>query len=106
MKRSLEEPIRQIAENAGKDGAVIVEEVKKREGAEGFNAATDTFENLVAAGIIDPTKVTRTALQNAASIAGMFLITEVVVTDKPEEKQSGDIPGGMPQGMGGMPGMM
>ena len=107
LKRALEEPLRQIAENAGKDGAVIVEEVKKREGAEGYNAATGTFENLVSAGIIDPTKVTRSALQNAASIAGMFLITEAVVSEKPEEKGAGgDMPAGMPPMGGGMPGMM
>lgn len=104
IKRALEEPLRQIAENAGKDGAVVVEDVKRKEGAEGYNAATDTFENLVKAGIIDPTKVTRSALQNAASIAGMFITTEAVVTDKPEEKD--DKGGGMPGGMGMPPGGM
>ena len=106
LMRALEEPIRQIAENAGKDGAVIVEEVKKREGADGYNAATDTFENLVTAGIIDPTKVTRSALQNAASIAGMFLITEAVISEIPEENGGGEMPAGMPGMGGGMPGMM
>ena len=109
LKRALEEPVRQIAENAGKDGAVVVEEIKKRQGAEGYNAETDTYENLVTAGIIDPTKVTRSALQNAASIAGMFLITEAIVAEKPDESGKGDAlaGGGMPPGMGGgMPGMM
>lgn len=105
LKRALEEPVRQIAENAGKDGSVIVEEVKKRAGAEGYNAATDTFENLVTAGIIDPTKVTRSALQNAASIAGMFLITEALVSEIPDEKND-SMPGGMGGMGGGMPGMM
>ena len=106
LMRALEEPVRQIAENSGKDGAVIVEEIKKKEGAEGYNAATNTFENLVSAGIIDPTKVTRSALQNAASIAGMFLITEAVVSEIPEENPGGDMPAGMPGMGGGMPGMM
>lgn len=100
VRRALEEPLRQIAENAGKDGAVVVEEVKKREGAVGYNAEADRYEDLVAAGIIDPTKVTRFALQNAASIGAMLLTTEAVVTDKPEKKESKS-GGGMPD-MGGM----
>lgn len=104
LRRSLEEPVRQIAINAGKEGSVIVEEVKKEKGNHGYNAAEDRFEDLVAAGIVDPTKVTRSALQNAASAAAMLLTTEAVVTDIPEKKEPGGMPGGMP-GMGGMGGM-
>jgi len=104
LKKALEEPIKQIAINSGKDGAVIAEEVKKLEGNQGYNAAKDKFEDLVAAGIIDPTKVTRSAVQNAASIAAMLLTTEAAVTDLPEEKHdNGPAPA---PGMGGMPGMM
>ncbi|MFA5134252.1 MAG: chaperonin GroEL [Patescibacteria group bacterium] len=102
LRRALEEPARQIALNAGKEGSVIVEDVKRRKGNEGYNAATDVFEDLVAAGIVDPTKVTRSALQNAASAAAMLLTTEAVVTDLPE-KDNKD--GGMPGMGGGMPGM-
>ena len=101
LRRALEEPLRQIAHNAGKDGSIVVEEVKKRKGAEGYNASNDTYQDLVAEGIIDPTKVTRSALQNAASIASMLLTTEVVIADLPEKKESA-APGGMPGGMGGM----
>ena len=101
LMRALEEPIKQIAQNAGKNGAVVAEEVKKLSGSHGYNAAADRFEDLVAAGIIDPAKVTRFALQNAASIAAMILTTEAIVTDKPEKKDS---PMGAP-GMGGMGGM-
>ncbi|OIP79535.1 MAG: chaperonin GroEL [Parcubacteria group bacterium CG08_land_8_20_14_0_20_48_21] len=105
LRRAIEEPLRQIAENAGKDGAVVVEEVKKSKGNYGYNAATDTYEDLVESGIIDPAKVTRTALENAASIAAMFLTTAVVVTDIPEKKDAHEpdmsgMGGGM--GMGGM----
>ncbi|MFA6473345.1 MAG: chaperonin GroEL [Patescibacteria group bacterium] len=103
LLRALSEPVRQIATNAGKDGSVIAEEVKKLKGSHGYNAADDKYEDLVAAGIVDPTKVTRSALQNAASIAAMLLTTEAVVTDLPEKKGEG-APGGMP-GMGGMGGM-
>ncbi|MDP3245235.1 MAG: chaperonin GroEL [bacterium] len=100
LRRALEEPVRQIAENAGKDGAVVVEEIKRHDGQYGYNAATDKYEDLVAAGIVDPTKVVRFALQNAASIAAMILTTETVITDIPEKKEKG----GMPDmsGMGGM----
>lgn len=106
LRRSLEEPLRQIATNAGKDGAVILSEVLKREGNEGYNAAEDQFEDLVKAGIIDPTKVTRSALQNAASVAAMLLTTEAAVTDIPEKKEAmPPAPGGMPGGMGDMAGM-
>jgi chaperonin GroEL len=107
LRRSLEEPIRQIASNAGKDGSVVAEQVKKMKGTEGYNAATDTYEDLLKAGIVDPTKVTRSALENAASIASLILTTEAVVTDIPEEKKdAGMAGGGMPGGMGGMGGMM
>ena len=103
--RSLEEPIRQIAHNAGLEGSVIVERLKNEEIGVGFNAATNEWVNMIEKGIVDPTKVTRSALQNAASVAAMFLTTEAVVADKPEEGGSG---GGMPDmgGMGGMGGMM
>jgi chaperonin GroEL len=107
LKRSLEEPLRQIAENAGQDGAVVVENIKKNDSGQGYNAATGNYEDLVSAGIVDPTKVTRSALQNAASIASMILTTEAAVTDLPEKKDDaagGGMPGGMPGGMdmGGM----
>jgi chaperonin GroEL len=105
LKRALEEPTRQIAFNAGKEGSVIVERLKKEEDNMGYNAKTDKFEDLVEAGVIDPTKVTRIALQNAASIAGMVLTTEALVTDIKEKDSDGPA---MPPmgGMGGMPGMM
>jgi chaperonin GroEL len=106
LKRALEEPVRQIAFNAGKDGSVVAEEIRKMDGNMGYNAATDKFEDLVAAGIIDPTKVTRCALQNAASIAAMLLTTECVVTDDPTEKDEHAHGGGSMPGMGGMGGMM
>lgn len=100
IKRALEEPLRQIAHNAGKDGSVVVEEVRKKEGPNGYNALSDQYEDLVTAGIIDPTKVTRTALQNAASIAGLILMTESLVADIPEKKDPApQMPAG---GMGGM----
>ncbi len=102
VRRALEEPLRQIAGNAGKEGAVIVEKVAAGEGPFGFNAATEQFEDLVEAGVIDPAKVTRTALQNAASIAGLMLTTEAMIADAPEEKGEGGMPGGMGGGMGGM----
>jgi chaperonin GroEL len=104
IKRAIEEPIRQIANNAGFEGSVVVQKVKEMGGNEGFNARDDQYEDLVAAGIIDPTKVTRSALQNAASIAGLMLTTEALITDIPEEKSAVPAmpPGG---GMGGMGGM-
>jgi chaperonin GroEL len=102
VKRALEEPLRQIAQNAGKEGAVIVEKVLANKDANyGFNAATEKFEDLVAAGVIDPTKVTRTALQNAASIAGLMLTTEAMIADVQDDKSDGGM-GGMGGGMGGM----
>jgi len=107
LRRALEEPARIIAQNAGVDGAVVVEEIKKHEGNFGYNAATGVYEDLVKAGIIDPAKVTRSALQNAASIAGMFLTTEAVITDIPKKDEPAMPPmgggmGGMGGGMGGM----
>lgn len=104
LRRALEEPLKQIARNAGKDGSVICEHVKGLKGNEGYNAAEDKFEDLVKAGIVDPTKVTRSALENAASIASLVLTTEALVAEIPEEKK--DSAGGMPGGMGGMGGMM
>ena len=102
IKRALEEPLRQIAQNAGKEGAVIVEKVISSDvESYGFNAATEKFEDLVAAGVIDPAKVTRYALQNAASIAGLMLTTEAMIADAPDEKGDGGM-GGMGGGMGGM----
>ncbi len=101
LKKAIEEPIRAIASNAGKDGSVVAEEVKKREGSDGYNAATDTYEDLLKAGIVDPAKVTRTALQNAASIAALFLTTECVITDIPKKEDPAaghDHGGGMPMG--------
>jgi chaperonin GroEL len=94
VRRALEEPLRRIAENAGLDGAVIVGRVEELKGNKGFNAATGEYEDLVAAGIIDPTKVVRTALQNAASIAGLLLTTEAAVTDAPETRKAAPQPGG------------
>ena len=90
LRRALEEPLRQIAENAGEDGSVIVSEVKKLKDAHGFNAMTGVYEDMVKAGIVDPTKVTRSALQNAASIAALFLTTEAVVSEIPEKKEKHD----------------
>lgn len=104
VRRALEEPLRQIAKNAGVDGAVIAEEVKKQNGNMGYNAATGEYEDMVKAGIIDPTKVTRSALQNAASIAGLFLTTEAIVTDIPKKEEPA-MPAGGGMGMGGMGGM-
>lgn len=104
LRRALEEPLRQIAENAGVDGAVVVEEVRKLSGNMGYNAQTEQYEDMVKAGIIDPTKVTRSALQNAASIAGMFLTTEAIITDLPKKDEPAMPP--MGGGMGGMGGGM
>ena len=101
VRRSLEEPLRQIVENCGIEGSVVVNKVKEGKGDYGFNARTEQYENLIGAGVIDPTKVSRIALENAASIAGMLLTTECVVADKPEPKAAA-APAGMPGGMGGM----
>ena len=103
IKRAIEEPLRQIVANAGKEGAVVVQKVREGKGDFGYNARTDVYEHLHAAGVVDPAKVTRVALENAASIAGMFLTTECVIVEKKEEKA--EMPMGAP-GMGGMGGMM
>jgi len=99
VRRALEEPLKQIAQNAGKEGSVIVEEVRKGKSGFGYDALNDKYVNMFEAGIVDPAKVTRSALQNAASIAAMVLTTEAMVTEVPEEKRGG---GGMPGGMGDM----
>jgi chaperonin GroEL len=104
VRRALEEPLRQIVANAGLEPGVILAKVLEGEGDFGFNARTEVYENLIASGIIDPTKVTRSALENAASIAGLLLTTECVITDEPEDEKAGG--GGAPGGMGGMGGMM
>lgn len=106
IRRAVEAPLRTISNNAGVEGAIVVQKVYEGEGAFGYNARTEVYEDLVAAGVIDPTKVTRTALQNAASVAGLLLTTEAVISDKPEEKAAAMPP--MPDmgGMGGMGGMM
>ena len=103
--RSIEEPLRQIVANAGLEGSIVVQKVKEGKGDFGYNARTDVYENLYKAGVIDPTKVTRVALENAASIAGMLLTTECVLADEPEEG-GGAMAGMPPGGMGGMGGMM
>ena len=103
IKRAIEEPLRQIVANAGKEGAVVVQKVREGKGDYGYNARTDEYENLHAAGVVDPAKVARVALENAASIAGMFLTTECVIVEKKEDKP--EMPMGAP-GMGGMGGMM
>ena len=103
IKRAIEEPLRQIVANAGKEGAVVVQKVREGKADFGYNARTDVYENLLAAGVVDPAKVTRVALENAASIAGMFLTTECVIVEKKEDKP--EMPMGAP-GMGGMGGMM
>jgi chaperonin GroEL len=104
VKRAIEEPLRQIVANAGVEGAVVVQRVKDGKADYGYNARTGAYENLLAAGVIDPAKVTRVALENAASIAGMFLTTECVIADKKEDTPAAPaMPAG---GMGGMGGMM
>ena len=103
VKRAIEEPLRQIVANAGKEGAVVVQKVREGKGDFGYNARADVYENLFAAGVVDPAKVTRVALENAAPIAGMFLTTECVIVEKKEDKP--EMPMGAP-GMGGMGGMM
>lgn len=103
VRRSLEEPLRQIVANAGIEGSIVVQKVREGKADFGFNARTEVYENMMAAGVIDPTKVTRVALENAASIASMLLTTECVIADKPEpegEGHSHGMPGGMPGGMG------
>jgi chaperonin GroEL len=101
VKRAVEYPTRVLADNAGEEGSVVVQEVKRRKGNEGYNVSTGVYEDLVKAGVVDPKKVTRAALQNAASIAGLLLTTECLVTETPKEEHSGSAPGGQ-GGMGGM----
>ena len=103
IRRAVEAPLRQLAANAGKEGALIVQEVKKGKGNEGYNVATGEYVDLVKAGIVDPTKVTRSALQNAASISGLLLTTEVLISDAPEKEKAPAMPAG--GGMGGLGGM-
>jgi chaperonin GroEL len=103
VNRAVEAPLRQLADNAGLEGALIVQEVKKGKGNEGYNVATGAYEDLVKAGVVDPTKVTRSALQNASSISGLLLTTEALVTEIPEKEKAPAMPGG--GGMGGMGGM-
>ena len=102
VARALEEPLKQIALNAGMEGGVVAEKVKNLRGANGLNARTGEYEDLMKAGVTDAAKVTRSALQNAASIAALFLTTEAVIADKPEKEGAGGMPGGMPGGMDGM----
>ena len=104
IKRAIEEPLRQIVENAGKEGAVVVQKIKEGKNDFGYNARTDEYQNLYEAGVIDPAKVVRIALENAASIAGMFLTTEAVIVDEKEDMPP--MPMGGAPGMGGMGGMM
>lgn len=104
VKKAIEEPLKMIVVNAGFEGAIIVEKVKGKKGDYGFNARTDKYENLVETGVMDPTKVTRSALQNAASVAGLMLTTQCMVAEKPKEEPA--MPAMPPGGMGGMGGMM
>lgn len=106
VRRALEEPVRQIAENAGLEGSVIVEHMKKQDMEIGYNAENDKWENMIDAGILDPTKVVRSALQNAASVAALMLTTEAVVADKPEPEKNDAAPAAGPGAGGGMGGMM
>jgi len=107
VMRAIEEPLRQIANNAGFEGSVVIDKVKNAEGANGYNADTNTYENLIEAGVIDPTKVVRFALQNAGSVASLMLTTEAMIAESPDDKPEA-MPGGAPGmgGMGGMGGMM
>jgi chaperonin GroEL len=102
VRRAIEEPLRWIASNAGKEGSIVVAQVKGNQGAYGYNAQTDEYEDLISAGVIDPTKVVRSALQNASSIASLLLTTEALVSEIPEEKKEPAMPGGHGGGMGGM----
>ena len=108
VRRSMEEPLRQIVSNAGEDASVILNEVKANSGNYGYNAATGEYGDMIQMGILDPTKVTRAALQNASSIAGLLITTEVMVAELPQDAAAPAMPdmGGMGGGMGGMGGMM
>jgi chaperonin GroEL len=102
VKRAVEAPLRSLSQNAGVEGSIIVQEVKRRKGNDGYNVATGNYEDLVKAGVVDPKKVTRTALQNASSIAGLLLTTECLITELPEKEKPAPAPGGGHGGMGGM----
>ena len=102
VARAIEEPLRWIATNAGLEGSIVVQKVREMKDSEGFNALTDTYEDLVKAGVIDPAKVVRSALQNSSSIASLLLTTEALVSEIPEEKKEAPMPGGHGGGMGGM----
>jgi chaperonin GroEL len=106
IRRAIQEPLKQICANAGEEGSVIVNKVREGKGDFGYNARDGKYDNLKKIGVIDPTKVTRVALENASSVAGMLLTTECVIADKPDENAGGGMPGGMPGMGGGMPGMM
>ena len=102
IRKSIAEPLRWIATNAGQEGSIVVQKVRDAKGDEGYNAASDKYENMVTAGVIDPVKVVRTALQNAASIASLLLTTEALVSEIPEDKKESAAGPGGPGGMGGM----
>jgi len=105
IRRAIEEPLRQIAQNAGTDGSIVVSKVREGKDAFGFNAATLEYTDLVKAGVIDPTKVVRTALQNAASVAALLLTTEAMIAERPKKDAPAPAGGGHGGGMGGMGGM-
>jgi chaperonin GroEL len=105
VRRALEEPLRQIVENGGGDASVVLNQVKQNSGNYGFNVSTEEYGDMIAMGILDPTKVARAALQNAASIAGLMITTEAMVAELPEDKAEGGMPGGGMGDMGGMGGM-
>lgn len=105
VMRAIEEPLRQIANNAGMEGSVVIDKVKNSQGPHGYNAETNTYEDLIKAGVIDPTKVVRLALQNAASVASLMLTTQAMIAEKPEDKPEPMPGGGGAPGMGGMGGM-
>lgn len=104
--RSIEEPTRWIARNAGAEPSIVIDRIRAGKGSYGYNAASGQYEDLIKAGIVDPTKVVRTALQNASSVAGLMLTTEAAIAEKPKEDKGGGMPGGHDGGMGGMGGMM
>ena len=104
--KAMEAPIRQIVLNAGEEASVVVDKIKSEKGNYGFNAASSEYGDMIKMGILDPAKVTRTALQAAGSVAGLMITTEAMVSEIPEENPAGGMPGGMPPGMGGMDGMM
>ena len=106
VRRALQEPIRQLAENAGLEGSVVVQNVMKEKSTVGYDVNQDKYVDLIDAGVVDPTKVTRTALQNASSIASLMLTTEALITDKPEQDKGPGMPPMPPGGMGGMGGGM